>query len=630
MEIISFLGLIILASFHSVIYLMIAIVSLIYLVCYLRGKWAIIKDKPILIFAIILELIFGIHFISLWSNLVVIKKISQMVHIPAILIVAAIALIIGVFSYEGTIVFVNMAISNIRFMVDKLKKQLKVRLRIEHLTYLLFCITMVITIASKCNYHLDEMMSYGLSNHKDGIYMSFEEGVKYEPSEEPYLEYLTAAPEYRFDYEIAYANQESDVHPPLYYYFLHTICSMFPGVFNKWFAGSINIIFGMATIILLTGIIRRKIHNEKIRCLVLVAFSVSAGILNATAFFRMYIMAMFICLLLLKLIIDGYDKEKCNYHYYGKLGIVLLTGAMTHYYIIIYAALLFTTYGVVLIIRKRWADVAGIIVSSGIAAAFSILIFPKMLFHMFTGYRGEEALENVSSYGHAFFPDFLRVLRVIDCDITGNLGFVLLILIAIMGVIRRIRLDRKELIKYLLVFVPTIAYCGAVLRLAGRIENRYFYPVYAVFFLMIVVEVVYLIDLLFDKYKVLVIAFVLIAMLVSVYHGYNWEYLYTNTMDLADFSAENADTDCLYIYRDRWMVQPSFVEARNYKSITFVKGEHMNMLSELEIKNVNKLIVIIAEVDDEEVREKIFEAFPNLSDDEYVGSHSLGKTYIYK
>ena len=78
------------------------------------------------------------------------------------------------------------------------------------------------------------------------------------------------------------------------------------------------------------------------------------------------------------------------------------------------------------------------------------------------------------------------------------------------------------------------------------------------------------------------------------------------------------------------MVQPSFVEARNYKSITFVRGEHMDMLPELEISDDDKLVVIMAEVDHEDTKEKILKAFHNLSTEEFVGNHSLGKTYIFR
>ena len=630
MAIVSFLGLLILASFHNVIYLLIALVSLIYLICYLNNNESIVKDRLTTIAAIILEVICGLHFVLLWSNLVVVQNLSQTLHVPAAFIIAICALIIGAFSFNGAIVLINMLRANLLFLAGRVKDISKKRLGFEHLVYLLFCLTMIITISFKSNYHLDEMMSYGLANHKDGIYMSFEEGVKYEPAAVPYLEYLTTAPEHRFDYDIAYANQESDVHPPLYYILLHTICSIFPGVFSKWSAGFINIVFGVAIIVILNGMVMKKGIDNKVRYLVLITFAVSAGILNAIAFFRMYVMTMFLCILLLKMILDGVDKDRCDYHFYGKLGVVLLTGAMTHYYIIIYAAILFTAYGGALIAKKRWTDVGGLVISSGIAAAFAVLIFPRMLFHMFTGYRGEEALENVSSYGHSFVADFGKVLISVDHDLTGRIGFILLAFCAVLLLIKRVRPAKNELIKYMLIFVPVIIYCGAILRLAGRIENRYFYPVYAVFFFMIVVEVVYLIDLLLNKYKVLVIAFVLIAVLIGGYLNYDWEYLYRDTVKLSDFSAENADLDCLYIYRDRWMVQPSFVEARNYKSITFVRGEHMDMLPELEISDDDKLVVIMAEVDHEDTKEKILKAFHNLSTEEFVGNHSLGKTYIFR
>lgn len=42
------------------------------------------------------------------------------------------------------------------------------------------------------------------------------------------MQYVMVAENERFDYATVYYNQTQDVHPPLYYFFLHTVCSAVP------------------------------------------------------------------------------------------------------------------------------------------------------------------------------------------------------------------------------------------------------------------------------------------------------------------------------------------------------------------------------------------------------------------
>ena len=56
-----------------------------------------------------------------------------------------------------------------------------------------------------------------------------------------YMDYVTASANSTFNYASVYYNQRGDVHPPLYYMLLHTICSVFQGRFSKWFGLGLNI-----------------------------------------------------------------------------------------------------------------------------------------------------------------------------------------------------------------------------------------------------------------------------------------------------------------------------------------------------------------------------------------------------
>ena len=59
--------------------------------------------------------------------------------------------------------------------------------------YVIFLALMILVIANKENYHVDELWSYGLSNNIGSITMSIESGKTYKPASAPYDDFLTVS-----------------------------------------------------------------------------------------------------------------------------------------------------------------------------------------------------------------------------------------------------------------------------------------------------------------------------------------------------------------------------------------------------------------------------------------------------
>ena len=106
-------------------------------------------------------------------------------------------------------------------------------------------------LGNKTNLHGDEVFTYGLSNHPyiHTFNIKAEEGTVYTPADILWNEYMQVQPGHQFDYRNVWKNQEADVHPPLYYALVHTISSFFPGRYSVWFAGSVNVVFGVLLIL---------------------------------------------------------------------------------------------------------------------------------------------------------------------------------------------------------------------------------------------------------------------------------------------------------------------------------------------------------------------------------------------
>ena len=91
----------------------------------------------------------------------------------------------------------------------------------------------------KEGYHYDEYYSYYSSNKTYGLSPT---DRQWKSTEEIISEFQVQKGE-EFRFGLVKEMQSFDVHPPLYYYVLHGVCSLFPGVFTKWTGLGINIFF---------------------------------------------------------------------------------------------------------------------------------------------------------------------------------------------------------------------------------------------------------------------------------------------------------------------------------------------------------------------------------------------------
>ena len=76
------------------------------------------------------------------------------------------------------------------------------------------------------------------------------------------IDYLEAK-DNRFNYASVYYNQIQDVHPPLFYFLVHTVSSIFNNTFSKYIIFFINLPFFIGTCILIwkiLNLIRKKIN----------------------------------------------------------------------------------------------------------------------------------------------------------------------------------------------------------------------------------------------------------------------------------------------------------------------------------------------------------------------------------
>ena len=509
----------------------------------------------------------------------------------------------------------------------------KVKPYMPILFYIAFFILMVVTISEKRNFHVDEVFSYGLSNHVGSTSLRFEEGVRYEPAQTPFMDYVAVSPSEKFDYANVWKNQVNDVHPPLYYVILHTICSLLPGSFSVWYAASINLVFALLTLSYLRRLMRLLTDKEAIVNVVTVGFICSAGTLSAVSFLRMYIMAMF-WVTMLSYLYMKHISETCRAGFYVEAAVVTILGALTHYYCIVYAVLISVVFGLFLLGKKRWKETFLFCCSMAVAGGLSYLIFPAMLEHVFHGQRGTQSFRNFANSADrgeriGNFYSFLN-----NQMFGGKLSY-LLIGIGLLAVFVALakRVDRGAAERYLLISIPCIVFFLLVSKTAVYQTDRYLVPIYGVVFAGVLCLALTLLENLWSPGTVAAISCGLMALILwGSWHSAGWEYLYRETKDRMEMVEAHASADCICIYDgSRWKVQADLSEYTKYNSVTFLRwGSFDPAEVDRFIETEDAVISIVGKVDQESCLAELMQYLPRYAGYTSMGSYGYSTSYALK
>ncbi len=504
------------------------------------------------------------------------------------------------------------------------------------LIYLLFIVLMVLTIKNKDNLYVDELGNYGMANNVGGTSIVIEDGKTYYPSAVPWMEYMTVDAEHRFDYKNVWKNQAEDVHPPLSYMFLHTICSIFPGIFSIWSAAVINIVFALGTLFFLRKIALLLVEDELIQRILSVTFVCSAGILSAVSFLRMYICAMFWVTAMSYFIIRQVG-EAHKIKFYLTLIVCTVGGALTHYYCIVYAVLLSVVYGIWLLYKKRMKETVFFCLAQGTAGLLSVAIFPAMIQHIFSSGRGEESVGNLVGNSLGTWLMRLKIyFGILDDQLFGGVAvyifFAALIVLFVYGRRQADRVweGRQEIVamRYLCIIVPCILYFILISRIAVFLSDRYMHPIYAVLYVTVLGALgKWLKRNVTEKFCVRIMAAILAVMTVNSWKNAEWEYLYKSTGALLNTAAAYEEVDCICVYEKIWEILPAYYEASRYHSITFFTADDLDMLASMDLSERYQMILMTSG-DDENLIKRVLDICPDLNSSEYLGGFSYTNTYF--
>ena len=179
----------------------------------------------------------------------------------------------------------------------------------------------------------------------------------------------------QFDYKGVYWHQRIDVHPPLYYFLVHTICSLFPNTYSNMYAGSINIL-GILLIDLLFILLFKEVFEEYVyAALPILLLTLQYGFVSQIFNLRMYTMLAAACLWYLYIHISSGERGWTRRHMVCFV-LCVIFGCLTHNYFYVYAFCVSMVQIIYFAVKRKGYTLINYLLAGTLGLMTVLIIFP--------------------------------------------------------------------------------------------------------------------------------------------------------------------------------------------------------------------------------------------------------------
>ena len=523
------------------------------------------------------------------------------------------------------------------------------------LTWVVQMMAAVYFCCQKQGFHEDEYYSYYSTSRTYGLFV---EDNTWAEHDDYYQEFVVLENQ-GFQYALVKQVQSWDVHPPVYYWILHTICSLFPGQFSKWFGLIINLAaFGISMFLLYILALQVTQHDEKLSFIICLFYGFTPAVMSSVVFIRMY--ALLTVFVLLCAVLHIYVIE----HGSGKLpfrkfllpvAVVTYLGFLTQYYYFIFLFFMAAAFCIYLIWRDKnlWNCIRyGCSVAVSMILAY--LTYPSCLGQMFRGQRGAQAANNFFDISNTYMR-LQFFWELLDEYVFGKTlsFFLLLIVLLLLYIVRkessdsRRRMPAGKNVSYRILLFTAIGYFLVVSKTAlllGNTSVRYQMPLYGIAVLLIFTAVKELWGRCRENGRIKVrqrnigmAAAVILCLTINLTGLLSGRvvFLYSEDEERIAFAKESAEqeTPVIYIYDEgqSWCVWDCADEFFEYDRLYFTSQNHTEPITDTVITGSDDLVVYISNTADaEEQLQRIMDSNPNLKEYELQYQEKYCEVYYFR
>ena len=355
----------------------------------------------------------------------------------------------------------------------------------------------------KEGYFVDELWSYGLANSYYHPHIFSDNAMENDWLDEEYFRtYIEVEEGEQFSLGSVVYNMSNDAHPPIYFLILHSICSLFPGTFSKWYGIVPNIVYFLLAQILLYRLSSKLFKNEWLALLPCMVWGFSPAAVSFVIFIRMYMLSTMCGLLTLNLHMDLMEEKKKNHPVLMWFMVFLVSffGYMCHYFYFIFAFFVSAFYMLYLLVQKNWKRMVWYGSAMGGSLLLTAVVFPVAFTQIFgnvgsAGAPGAPAAQGnpwdhlykmyryVIIAGRDLFAADMKIVYIVS--FVAIAAFVLLIL----KIIKNAEFRKEEKIGIWFFFMcagTSAIYYFLAVKVAPSYSNRYICTLYPLVYLMII------------------------------------------------------------------------------------------------------------------------------------------------
>lgn len=455
-----------------------------------------------------------------------------------------------------------------------------------------------------------------LRNRGNSLVAGYQADVYEEPvwiSGKEFHDYITVE-EDAFNYLSVYFNVKDDNHPPLHFMVLHTISSLVRGKILPLMGCSINLICVLGCCILLMKL-GKRLGLEKAGLASAVLYGLSSGAIATVLLTRMYGMMTFWCVADFYLHIKKWQEKEWTTRN-RLLILVTVMGFWTQYFFLFYCIGLAAVVVFLFCRDRNWKALRGYIRSMIIAAVIGLAVFPFAVSDVFSSGRGVEALENLRNglkgYGTRLW-NFGKILAsgILGMEANGwILAAALCLASGVVLVLIHRRTFEKEEEKNLagMLLVPVCIYFFLAARMSPYMVDRYIMALFP----FAVLGMTLLLWKIVEKISAGVWIFGALIAVLCFFNvcGYSGEYLYKGYEKQLEITKkvteEYGGLPCICIYEGAGYYE-NLVEFTCYRETLLLTPEELCHRKDKDSVSEKEQVVVLVKNTGEETENAVLE-----------------------